>query len=150
MPIELGPDDECSVQNDWPEMLQSAQSAMIVFLVLSILLIVGTIVHSDSQNQSSRFSFISGIMRLLKCFSVQANSKHLIKTETESPSTINGMIAITIMALIVSHTYFFGGFYNSTLSFNRWPEDIPANTGRLIYQLFLNSHLLTESLFFFR
>lgn len=151
MPIELGPDDECSVQNDWPEMILSAQYTMYVFIAVAMLLIIATIMHNDSRNESNHSSgIISFTRRLFKCFSIQENSKHLIKSKIEPAFTIHGLTAITIMALIVSHTYFFGGFYNSTLSFNRWPEDVPANTGRLVYQLFLNSHLLTESLFFFR
>lgn len=167
MAIDLGPEEECSSVDDWPESAFSSQLALIVFTTLSVLLIVGSVSHSEDTGRSSEpddgpdnrdedFRGLRSVKTIIKqffaCFSVQANSKHLMAQNSghRSSNIAYGLQAISIAGLIVAHTCFFGGFFKSASSINRWAEDLQHNSGRLISQLFFNSHLLIESLFFLR
>ncbi|XP_074601669.1 uncharacterized protein LOC141855493 [Brevipalpus obovatus] len=167
MPIELGPEEDCSVRDEWPEMTTSSMSTFIVSAILFTMLVIGTAVYNESRSNDRETQDDDNIFRskialirgFFDCFSVQANSKPLIMMSSQYAghqqeqqnlviSAVHGIVAITILALIIGHTCFFGAFYQSSSFLNRWTVDIPINSSRLTSQLFFNSHLLIEILFF--
>uniref|UniRef100_T1KDH0 Nose resistant-to-fluoxetine protein N-terminal domain-containing protein n=1 Tax=Tetranychus urticae TaxID=32264 RepID=T1KDH0_TETUR len=151
MPLTFGPDDECSYRaeviplNFYSKISLTFFAAIISVVVLSTVLDLFGLITRQT-NQSSIMTF--GKM-FASCFSFNQANQYLNRPSGKStPNILSGLAVLTMYCLIIGHTYFFGGFYKTSESINRWTEDLPSNLGKLTNQVFLNTHLFLDSLFF--
>lgn len=156
MPLTFGPDDECTVRSEVIPLTIYSKISLIFFATIISIVVTSTfldlVLGLTIPTKSNQFTFLSLIVRLISCFSVNQANQYLSKSSVtiKVNKICNGLTVITLWSLIVGHTYFFGGFYKTSEFINRWTEDLPVSVGKIIHQIFLNTHLFMDSLFFVR
>lgn len=94
----------------------------------------------------------SKFWRIIFSFSIINSTKklfHIRENQTEDTlSAVHGMRILSMVWIIIGHTYCFGGFYKLLFTFKRLSVDGFTNPSRFEYQPLINTFLLVDTFFF--
>lgn len=117
---------------------------------------------SDSSNDNSLSNdskvppspvMESKVFKMIFSFSILENTRklfHLRKDQVEEStlSAVHGMRILSMIWIIIGHTYCFGGFYKLLYTFRRVSIAGVENPARWSYQPLINTFLLVDTFFF--
>lgn len=94
---------------------------------------------------------LSTVTSIILSFSIIFNTKklfHIREDREETLSAIHGMRILSMVWIIIGHTFCFGGFYKILYTFKRISIAGIENPARWDYQPLINTFLLVETFFF--
>jgi len=110
--------------------------------------------ETDTNDINKKSHFMdSKLFKVIFCFSVIENTKklfHIKKDQQEESilSAVHGMRILSMIWIIIGHTYCFGGFYKLLYTFKRVSVAGTENPARWVYQPLINTFLLVDTFFF--
>jgi hypothetical protein len=107
---------------------------------------------NSSKKQGGRV-MESKVFKIIFSFSILENTRklfHLRKDQVEEStlSAVHGMRILSMIWIIIGHTYCFGGFYKLLYTFRRVSVAGIENPARWEYQALINTFLLVDTFFF--
>ncbi|RWS30147.1 Nose resistant to fluoxetine protein 6-like protein, partial [Leptotrombidium deliense] len=128
--------------------------AIAVYGLIIFLVLLGTFIeiclNFQKQSTNDEKEAKSCVTEVLLCFSVLRNTRELflVKQKRSNLSVVHGIRVLSMIWIIVGHTYLFGTVYRMLYTFRRLQVDIPKYPGRIQYQALNNSYLCVDSFFF--
>lgn len=166
LPVSIGPDNICDTKNDVFIWNPKQKLSLIILLTFVTLATISTlfdvlqrvyymVMRDNNGNEGSEdledLREGSKVLAVALSFSILKNTKklfHIREDREQTLSAVHGMRILSMVWIIIGHTYCFGGFYKILYTFKRISVDGIRNPARWEYQPLVNAFLLVDTFFF--
>ncbi|KAI1294868.1 Nose resistant to fluoxetine protein 6 [Halotydeus destructor] len=152
--VQVGPDEVCTTRLD--KYTFNTTQLVALYILTGAISITGfaTIFHLTyklaHRTETSKIMPSKATEFVLAFSVIQNTSKlfHIRDNQEGTLSAVHGMRVLSMVWIIVGHTYCFGGFYKVLYTFKRLAVDSISKPSQWTYQPLINAFLLVETFFF--